>query len=110
MLSKKFYRVGHKDYGNVIGTIYNQAKITDNYKITIPYRNDTINTAERIEYRGMYINLMDSIRNPDGSIYLFTQDKKLISNDGIHLTKAGAQKYAQLMNLSSIFSRNDLDK
>ncbi len=110
MLSKKFYRVGHKDYGNVIGTIYNQAKITDNYKLTIPYRNDTINAAERIEYKGMYINLMDSIRNPDGSICLFTQDKKLISNDGIHLTKAGAQKYAQLMNLSSIFSNNDLDK
>ena len=42
---------------------------------------------------------MDSLRNADGNISLFTTDKKLISHDGLHLTRAGAQELAKKINV-----------
>lgn len=102
MLQKKFYRVGHKGFGLGIGCLYNQARLTGDYTKVLPYKSDRINADERIEYKGRYINLMDSIRNADGSINIFTSDKRLISHDGIHLTKAGAQKFASKINIKSM--------
>lgn len=61
-------------------------------------------TAERIEFYGMYINMMDSIRNADGSISIFTPDGKLISHDGLHLTKAGAKEFAKIINVNSLIT------
>jgi len=93
MLEKKFYRVGHKGFGRGIGCAYNQARLTNDYTSAIPYKKDAINVDERVEFKGKYINLMDSIRNADGSINLFTHDKKLITHDGLHLTKKGAYEF-----------------
>lgn len=99
MMQKKFYRVGHKAFGRGIGCAYNQARLTNNYSSFVVSAHDAINEEERIEFSGMYINLMDSLRNADGSISLFTTDKKLISHDGIHLTRAGAQELAKRINV-----------
>ena len=102
MLQKKFYRVGHKGFGRGIGCLYNQARLKCDYTKAISYKSDRINADERVEYQGMYINLMDSIRNTDGSINIFTPDKRLISHDGIHLTKAGARRYAELIDVNKL--------
>lgn len=95
MLQKKFYRVGHKYFDRGIGCFYNHARFTGDYTKTLSYRRDAVNDDERVEFQGMYINLMDSIRNSDGSVSLFTSDKKLISHDGIHFTRAGAKEFAR---------------
>lgn len=107
MLQKKFYRVGHKVFGYGIGCLYNQARLSNDYTQVISYTKDQINADERVEYQGMYINLMDSIRNADGSINIFTPDKRLISHDGIHLTKAGAKLFANKMGLIILFKKSD---
>ena len=102
MLQKKFYRVGTKFFGYGIGCLYNQARIKDDYTKAIPYKRNRINADERVEYQGMYINLMDSIRNTDGSINIFTPDKLLISHDGIHLTRAGAKEFSKRINVNRL--------
>ena len=102
MLQKKFYRVGHKGFGRGIGCAYNQARITNDYTKALPYKNDSINADERIEFQGKYIDLMNAIRNNDGSINLFTRNKQLISHDGIHLTRAGAKRCAELTDFKVI--------
>ena len=71
------------------------------YKLPPPI-DDKINIDEQVEFKGKYINLMDSLQNKDGSINLFTQDKLLISHDGIHLTRAGAKLYAKLINVNNL--------
>lgn len=102
MLEKKFYRVGHKTFGRGISSAYNQAILTGNYVQATTPIDDKINIDEQVEFKGKYINLMDSLQNKDGSINLFTQDKLLISHDGIHLTRAGAKQYAKLINVNNL--------
>ncbi len=46
--------------------------------------------------------MMDSLQNKDGKINLFTPDKKLISHDGLHLTKAGAIYFAKLLKVNDL--------
>ncbi len=97
MMQKKFYRVGHKAFGRGVGNDYSH--------FVVPVY-DGINEDERIEFQGMYINLMDSIRNAGGSINLFTADKRLITHDGIHLTRAGAKEFAKRLNVNELINRN----
>lgn len=102
MMKKNFYRVGDKFFTRGISAVFNHKKDQNYYNQVIPYYSVAVNADERIEFRGMYINMMDSIRNADGSINIFTPDKKLISHDGLHLTKAGAKRYAELIDVKSI--------
>ena len=76
--------------------------MTGNYAQMQAYKYDGVNEDESVEFKGMYINLMDSICDANGSIPIFTGDKKLISHDGIHLTRAGAQMYAHILNLNKL--------
>lgn len=106
MLEKKFYRVGHKKFGRGISWLYNRARMTGDYTYSIPPIHDVINVDEREEFKGKYINMMDSLQDKDGKINVFTPDKKLISHDGIHLTKAGAQHFAKLLKLNELINFN----
>lgn len=106
MMQKKFYRVGHKAFGRGVGYAYNQARMSNDYSQFVVPVYDDINEDERIEFQGMYINLMDSIRNSGGSINLFTADKRLITHDGIHLTRAGAKEFAKRLNINELINRN----
>lgn len=107
MMKKRFYRVGYKFFGRTIGVIYNHPRSNHYYEQRIVYQSLPINADERKEFVGMYINLMDSIRNADGSINMFTLDGKLISHDGIHLTKAGAKRFAEAINVNSLINIQD---
>ena len=102
MMKKRFYRVGHKIFDRGIGGIYNQTRMTGDYTHKEPALISEINTNERMEFDGMYINLMDSICDSDGRLSMFTPDKKLISHDGLHLTRAGAKMFADCINVQRI--------
>ena len=102
MMKKRFFRVGHKCFDGGVCGIYNQAHLTGDYIQKMPAIVDNINKDERIEYEGMYINLMDSISDSDGKVSLFTKNRKLISHDGLHLTKAGAQEFARRIDIKHL--------
>ena len=76
--------------------------MTGDYTHKEPALISEINTNERMEFDGMYINLMDSICDSDGRLSMFTPDKKLISHDGLHLTRAGAKMFADCINVQRI--------
>lgn len=71
----------------VIRCAYNMARLIGNYAQMLAYKYDVVNEDERVEFKEMYINLMDSIRNADGSVSLFTADRKLICHDRLHFPK-----------------------
>ena len=49
-------------------------------------------------YSDIYIDLIKMVQQPDGKVRVFSDDNRFISQDCRHLTKAGAQYYAKMMN------------
>lgn len=49
-------------------------------------------------YSDIYIDMIEMLMQPDGKVRVFTDDGRFISQDCRHLTKAGAQYYASLID------------
>lgn len=90
MMKKRFYRVGHKFFGYGVGSVYNHARMTGDYKRPVSCKEDKVEEMEMVAFQGRYIDIMQAFRNDNGTINFFTPERKLVTHDGIHLTKAGA--------------------
>lgn len=73
------------------------------YRISTNWTKDNID-KERQMFGDQYIDLMASIRLKDGSYPVFTPNHKFFSHDGIHLTKARAKRFAQILKISKYVS------
>ena len=102
LFNRKFYRVGLKSFGqNFIGNVYNK-RYTSTYFVRCVKESiysSNINRAEKQLFANEFIDMMAPIMKKDGSIRLFTDENKLITQDGVHLTKAGAKLYAEKLNV-----------
>lgn len=102
----KVYGISTKSFGKDFGIFYNKRSQPGylNQRIAVDAKCDSINHRwERSWGRTNFINLMDSIRDEDGMIPLFTPEGKVISFDCRHLTEAGCKFYASKINFDSIF-------
>lgn len=106
LFSRKFYRVGVKSFNkNFIGNIYNNRRSDGYYKssgLDIEYVRN-INLYEKEMFKDNFIDMMTPIKDANDSIRLFTDNKMLITQDGLHLTKAGAKMYADKLNVWQYF-------
>lgn len=103
---KRFYRVGNKSYGPYIGNIYNNDRYGKNYysqKVSERTDSKEISEKEVILFGDRFINMMSPLKDENGMINIFYKGK-LITQDGIHLTKAGAQMYARILNVKQYFA------
>lgn len=62
--------------------------------VRIPEEIVRFNQQELRVFGDKFINPMGVMMNSDGTCRIFTPSGKLISHDGLHLTRAGAQYYA----------------
>lgn len=102
LFNRKFYRVGLKSFGDVfMGNIYNNRHSEDYFDATVEEGKSSkdINAYEKAIFRDNFIDMITPISGEDGKIKLFTDDKKLITIDCVHLTKAGAKLYAEKLNV-----------
>lgn len=111
MAKKKLFRVGDKRFFSSPCLIYNKRLFDDSYynqKINIT--NDILNRniKEKVIFGEGFINMMDVIKDGSGQYNIFTPEHKLISHDGLHLTRAGARYYAHKLNISKLFNRAQL--
>ena len=111
MAKKKLFRVGDKRFFSSPCLIYNKRLFDDSYynqKINIA--NDILNRniKEKVIFGDGFINMMDVIKDGSGQYNIFTPEHKLISHDGLHLTRAGARYYAHKLNISKLFNRAQL--
>ena len=98
--TNKIYIIGEKNFGINNGQVYRHrneeyyhsvtAKMQDGYA----ERNDDMRT----KYPQDYIDLIKMVEQSDGRVRVFTDKGKFISQDCRHLTKFGAQYYANMMN------------
>ena len=98
-----WYGVGTKEYGACNGNIYNRRNSENYYSQTASYASvaDTYELEKRIWTN--YIDFIAPVLHENGEISVFTDDNKYISQDTRHLTKAGAQYYARILDLRGIF-------
>ncbi len=102
LLKKKFYRVGIKGFGSWCGLVYNNNRSTTNYyhqTIKIAPHIIEIDSKEKKMFGDSYIDMMAPVKVDNRNIKMFTDDRKLVSQDCLHLTKAGAELYAKRLNV-----------
>jgi peptidoglycan/LPS O-acetylase OafA/YrhL len=109
--NSNFYVVGIKNFGESNGQIYQKRNQSVYFESTIimgetnaiPGMTFEEQNERQKEYWGShYIDMIEPIRNNNGSIPVFTDTNKFISADTEHLTKNGAIYYAKMLDLSFI--------
>lgn len=96
----KFYIIGEKNFGENNGQIYRHRFGSDFHKLTIRMEEGYQDKNKRLKdlYPDCYIDMIAMVQNPDGSVRVFSDDGRFISQDCRHLTKAGAQFFAKQIN------------
>ena len=104
----KVYGIGTKNYGACNGHIYR-------YRYSSEYFSQTTKpVAGYIELNNKwmdqwgaenYIDFLTPALQEDGSVRVFTDDHRYISQDGQHLTMGGARWYSKVIDLHSIFKK-----
>ncbi len=101
----KFYLVSNKNYGTSNGIIYAHRFDPDYYNQTITVQQLLLeeNRLDAEKYGTHFIDLMKPIMIDMTHARVFTDDNKFISQDCRHLTQAGAEYYARILNLGGLF-------
>ena len=97
---EKIYVFGTKDFGYSNGIHYNRLSSVDEFSMYYAnMRKGTLRTEEllKIEWGSHYISLIEPISNRRGQIRIFDNNGKFLSQDTLHLTKAGARFYSELL-------------
>lgn len=96
----KFYIVGEKNFGESNGQIYRHRFSDDFHKLTIAMEKgyQEKNEILKSQYSKCFIDMIAMVQQPNGNVRVFTDDGMFISQDCRHLTKAGAQYYAKLID------------
>ena len=100
----RFYVAGEKNFGTCNGQIYRQRSSADYHNLTAKMEDgyEDRNMKRKSLYAGNFIDLISLVQQPDGRVRIFTDDGRFISQDCRHLTQAGAQYYAQLINWGTV--------
>lgn len=100
--SEKLYCIGTKSWGDYIGQYYVKRYTKDYYSQTavLDESYEKALARQKSEWGDDYIDLMNCIRNDDGTIRLFTDDNVFISYDCHHLSQSGAKYYAKILDLN----------
>ena len=102
--SQKLLIVGNKNYGESNGIIYAKRFSEDYYEqiVEIPRELIACNSRDSSQYSDRYIDMMAPVIVDETHARVFTDDNKFISQDCRHLTQAGAQYYARILDIGSI--------
>lgn len=97
---QKIYVFGTKDYGYSNGIHYNKmSSISDFSNYYANMRDGTLEDEKLLqtEWGSNYISLISPIIDKEGKIRIFDDEGKFISQDTVHLTKAGAIFYSKIL-------------
>ena len=95
----KLFLIGEKNFGENNGQVYRHRFAKDYHQLTIEMEEGYAEKNERLKaaYPNIYIDMIDMVLQPDGKVRVFSDDGRFISQDCRHLTRAGAQYYASLI-------------
>ncbi|MDR0832726.1 MAG: acyltransferase [Candidatus Symbiothrix sp.] len=104
---EKVYYAGIKNFGSNNGIFYNY-RGEDYYGQRTPMVHGTLelNNTLKAQWGNAYVDLIGYIVDANNEMPVFTPEHKFISQDNKHLTKAGAQYYARLLEKDKKFILN----
>lgn len=108
--NQKIYGISTKYFGRNFGLFYSKRNQPGYFSQTTPSNDlcDSINAQWQESWgKNHFINLMDIIKTPDGSIPIFTDSNKVISFDCRHLTQDGCKYYAGKIRFDKIFNKSN---
>ncbi len=96
---EKIRIVGSKIFGVSCGQVYARRNKDDYYISVVPIDERFIehNIFFKNKYDGKFIDLMTPTIVSENNVRVFSDDKKIISQDCMHLTQGGAKYYAQVL-------------
>jgi len=103
--TSKCWYVGTKNFGSNNGVFYNN-KGSHNYyyqRTVIDSGFIKINDALKKQWGSKFIDLIGMNMDKDGKVPVFTPHGQFISQDGRHLTHAGAVYFAENLDLDRVF-------
>lgn len=107
-----YYVIGSKKFGDNMGVYYNRAS-KENCNLTAEpdERIATINQQMKASFGNVYIDLMQPVLTANNKVIVFTENCYFLSQDTKHLTKHGAQFYANKLNsiIKSILNSTDFE-
>ena len=101
----KLWVISNKQYGTSNGIIYARRNSESYYSQTVSVQQWLIdmNNEQRSIYGTHFIDMLEPVMKENNQVAVFTDQNMFISQDCSHLTKAGAQYYARILDLESIF-------
>lgn len=104
----KVMGISTKNYGSCNGIIYKKRNSKDYFKqvATIDPGYKELNEEWKKQWGDDYIDLLTLSLIDDTHVKVFTDNNKYISQDCRHLTQAGAQWYARILDWDHIFMKN----
>ena len=99
---EKFWVVGHKNFGKSNGIIY-KYRFSEDYHTRTQGLTDSIiafNNQMKEKYGEHYVDMLSYVIQGENRVRVFTEDGRYISQDCRHLTRAGAQYYAEKIDLN----------
>lgn len=106
--SEKIFGIGVKNFGESNEMFYARRNTKGYYDQTVFPTDDILemNQNYALEWQDKYIDFLKILQNEDGSVNVFTDNHKFISQDCRHLTQNGAFYLSKLIDWSSIFEFN----
>ncbi len=104
--SDKLFIIGNKNFGESNGIIYAKRNSESYFNQTVEVPLDLFIQNERsiALYNNHYVDMIDVVRVDDRQVRVFTDEHMFISQDCKHLTKAGAQFYAERIDIGSLLN------
>lgn len=105
----KIMGISTKNYGSCNGIIYKNRNSADYFSqvVAIASGYKELNAEWKEQWGEDYIDLLTPSLVDNLHVRVFTDDKRYISQDCRHLTQAGAQWYAKILDWNLIFKKND---
>lgn len=110
----KFWFVGTKDFGFSNGITYNKKRLNPQLEIssiTVKMKKGVLDTHQQMKslWKDRYVDILQFVLTDNNQVRVFTPEGKFISQDTVHLTKAGAVFFASKLKqrLSEILIFSD---
>lgn len=99
--------IGTKNFGESNGIIYKNHHRPDYFQQTIKINPSFIDMNEQMkrEWKDKYIDLLAMSLVGEDRVVVFSQDHKFLSQDTRHLSKGGAEFFANIINFGKIFDK-----
>lgn len=99
--------IGTKNFGESNGIIYKNRHRSDYFQQTIQINPSfiTMNEQMKKEWKDKYVDLLGLSTAGKNKVVVFSQDNKFISQDTRHLSKGGAEYFANKIDFKKIFRK-----